>query len=175
MSGSLPESAYAKRCGRTAANIEGPFYKEGAPTRDDLREKGATGSEILLTGYVYDRKCNPIEGALIDVWHADHSGSYDNKGVLFRGKQITGENGRFSVRSIRPGHYKVGRGFRPSHLHFKVSAAGSRSLTTQLYFPDDPYNEKDQFFDSSLLVSHRPFNGCSMPPTYQEFGYDFAL
>jgi catechol 1,2-dioxygenase len=31
------------------------------------------------------------------------------------------------------------RGFRPAHIHIKVSYPGFETLTTQLYFEGDPY------------------------------------
>ena len=34
----------------------------------------------------------------------------------------------------------------------KLSAAGHAPLTTQLYFPDDPFNEGDPFIRKSLVI-----------------------
>jgi protocatechuate 3,4-dioxygenase beta subunit len=35
----------------------------------------------------------------------------------------------------------------------KVHVPGRPSLTTQLYFPDDPYNEGDAFIRPSLVMA----------------------
>ena len=45
-----------------------------------------------------------------------------------------------------------GRQFRPAHVHVKLSAKDHRGLTTQLYFPDDPFNKVDPFIHSSLVM-----------------------
>ena len=37
-----------------------------------------TGTRLTVTGYVYDTACQPIPGALLDFWHCDDAGVYDN-------------------------------------------------------------------------------------------------
>ena len=100
----------------------------------------------------------PVVGAVLDVWHADHAGHYDNDGSNlvtershFRGKLRTDRQGRFELRSILPGRYLNGPTYRPSHVHVKLSARGFAPLTTQLYFEGDPYNERDSFIRRSLV------------------------
>ena len=51
-----------------------------------------------------------------------------------------------------PGRYLNGAQYRPAHVHVKVSAAGHVPLTTQLYFPDDPYNAIDPFIKNKQIV-----------------------
>ncbi len=46
--------------------------------------------------------------------------------------------------------------YRPAHIHVKVSAPGHAPLTTQLYFPEDPYNAGDPFIDRSLIMEVSP-------------------
>ena len=41
---------------------------------------------------------------------------------------------------------------RTRHYHFKVQAPGSRLLTTQLYFPDEPANRRDGLFRRDLVM-----------------------
>jgi protocatechuate 3,4-dioxygenase beta subunit len=36
----------------------------------------------------FDRHCRPLGGALVDVWHADDKGEYDNTGFRYRGPQL---------------------------------------------------------------------------------------
>ena len=38
-----------------------------------------------------------------------------------------------------PGAYLQASGYRPAHLHYRVSAAGFATLVTQIYFAGDPY------------------------------------
>ena len=132
----------------TARQTEGPFFKPRSPLRSDLREAGSRGDEIELSGFVLTRTCRPLANALVDLWHADERGEYDNRGFRFRGHQRTDASGRYRFRTIRPAVY-VGR---TRHYHVKVQAAGSRLLTTQLYFPDEPENQRDSLFRRELLM-----------------------
>lgn len=139
-------------CGElTATNIEGPFFTANSPERNDIRA-GLPGPRLELTGTVFDSNCRPIPGALVDFWQADADGGYDTVGDIFRGHQLTSDGGTYSLSSIIPGRYLNGSQYRPSHIHVKVTA-GQRTLTTQLYFPDDPYNEIDPFIDFGLIVN----------------------
>src|SRR5437773_2103220 len=73
----------------TPAVTEGPYYKAGSPERTDLLEAGIPGTKLVITGYVYDRNCQPIAGAWLDFWQADGNGQYDNSGYKLRGHQFT--------------------------------------------------------------------------------------
>lgn len=132
----------------TLRQSEGPFFKPRSPLRDDLREAGASGVPVELSGFVLTRRCQPVAGALVDLWHADHKGDYDNSGFRYRGHQFTDAQGRFRFRTVRPAVY-IGR---TRHYHVKVQAKGSRILTTQLYFPDEPENRRDGLFRRELLM-----------------------
>ncbi len=138
-------------CGElTATNIEGPFFLPNSPERMDIRS-GELGPPLVLTGTVYDATCAPIHGALLDFWQADGDGSYDTDGTALRGHQSTLEDGSYRLSTIVPGRYLNGSQYRPAHIHVKVTAF-QRTLTTQLYFPNDPYNEVDPFIDFGLIV-----------------------
>lgn len=136
----------------TLAQTEGPFFKPRSPERIDLREASAGGKSVELTGYVLTRSCRPLSGALVDLWHADVRGEYDNSGFRYRGHQRTDASGRYRFRTIRPPAYHG----RTAHYHVKVQAPspaqGSRLLTTQLYFPDEPGNRRDRLFRRELLM-----------------------
>ena len=41
---------------------------------------------------------------------------------------------------------------RTRHYHVKVLSTGRQLLTTQLYFPDEPMNARDDFFSPALLM-----------------------
>ena len=127
---------------------EGPFFKPRSPERGDLRDARAGGVPVELTGFVLSRRCQPIAGALVDLWHAGADGEYDNKGFRYRGHQFTDAEGRYRFRTIRPAVY-VGR---TSHYHVKVQPRGGRVLTTQLYFPDEAGNSRDSMFRRELLM-----------------------
>jgi protocatechuate 3,4-dioxygenase beta subunit len=132
----------------TMSEEEGPYFKPSSPERADLIEPAMKGVPVELTGVVLGRTCRPLAGALVDIWHADDDGQYDNKGFRLRGHQFTDEEGRFRFRTIKPGLYPG----RTRHYHVKVQAKGSGLLTTQLYFVDEPRNRQDGLFNKNLLM-----------------------
>ena len=132
----------------TVRETEGPFFKPRSPERSDLREPGAGGSPFELSGLVLTRSCRPLSGAVVDLWHADDKGEYDNVGFRYRGHVITAPDGTFRFRTIVPALYSG----RTRHYHVKVQAPDSRLLTTQLYFPNEPANLRDGLFQRELLM-----------------------
>jgi protocatechuate 3,4-dioxygenase beta subunit len=133
----------------TRPQIEGPFFKPSTPLRGDLREPGTAGRPVELAGYVLTRSCRPVAGALVELWHADDQGEYDNKGFRLRGHLFADAKGHYAFRTIMPGLYPG----RTRHFHVKVQAAAeSPVLTTQLYFPDEPRNQEDDLFRPELLM-----------------------
>ena len=127
---------------------EGPFFKPKSPERSNLHEPGAGGRPFELSGFVLTRRCRPLGGAVVDLWHADDKGQYDDTGFRYRGHVTTGPDGAFRFRTIMPAVYPG----RTRHYHVKVQAPGSRLLTTQLYFPDEPANRRDGLFQQALLM-----------------------
>jgi len=152
----MPRVRPQPQCGpATADNIEGPFYKQGAPSRSVLAAKDDRGTRFALSGVVMSTACEPIAKAEVDVWHADATGGYDNDGYKFRGTMLTDDHGRYDLRTIIPGRYLNGSTYRPAHIHVKVRASKREELTTQLYFDGDPYNAKDPFIVESLIMKHK--------------------
>ncbi|MEZ4496212.1 MAG: hypothetical protein R2845_05380 [Thermomicrobiales bacterium] len=136
----------------TLAQTEGPYFTPDSPERTSLREEGMAGTPLRVTGYVYSSGCDPAPNALLDFWHCDDAGVYDNEGYRLRGHQFTDDDGRFTLETIVPGVYPG----RTRHIHVKVQAAGGPVLTTQLYFPDEPGNERDGIFDPLLVMDIEP-------------------
>ena len=123
--------------------------KPRSPQRSDLREPGIAGQPVELSGFVLTRACQPIPGALVDLWHADMRGDYDNTGFRLRGHVFTDDQGGFLFRTIMPGLYPG----RTRHYHVKIQAPGaSRVLTTQFYFPNERLNRTDGLFRRELLM-----------------------
>src|SRR6185503_20939349 len=91
---------------------------------------------------------------IVDVWHASAGGEYDNNSdkFQFRGRMRPGRCGRYRFETVMPGQYDLGEAKRPAHIHFKISAAGYRPLTTQLYFKGDPWLARDPFVRKSLII-----------------------
>ena len=143
-----PACADADDIDETLAQTEGPFYTPSAPERRSLLEEGITGTPLTVAGYVYATGCQPVPGALLDFWHADDAGDYDNVGYRLRGHQFADDDGRWELETILPGLYPG----RTRHIHVKVQAPNGPVLTTQLYFPDEPTNATDGIFHPDLVI-----------------------
>ncbi len=159
----LAGAANAVAAEKTPAQPEGPFYpvrdqldKDADMTRVAGRTASALGAPILLSGKVVDVATGqPLVGALVEFWQACESGKYNhprdpNNAPLdpnfqYWAQVVTDSDGRFGLKTIKPGAYPAGGGWvRPPHIHVKVHKAGYPSLTTQLYFAGDEYNDADQ-------------------------------
>ena len=132
----------------TVRQTEGPFYKPRSPQRADLREPGLRGQPVEVSGRVLTRACRPVAGALVDLWHADAGGDYDNDGFRCRGHVFADAEGRFRFLTILPAVYPG----RTRHYHVKVQAPRRPVLTTQLYFPGEAENRRDSLFRRELLM-----------------------
>jgi protocatechuate 3,4-dioxygenase beta subunit len=132
----------------TIRQTEGPYFKPSSPQRADLVERDAKGQLVEITGQVLTRSCRPVERALLDLWHADEHGEYDNAGFRYRGHVFSDGEGRYRLRTIMPALYPG----RTRHYHIKVQAPERPVLTTQLYFPDEPANRRDGLFRRDLVM-----------------------
>jgi protocatechuate 3,4-dioxygenase beta subunit len=144
----LPPTPACGDASETPPQTEGPFYTPDTPERSSLRGDGP-GTPLAVEGVVLTTACDPVAGALLDWWHADDDGEYDNEGYRFRGHHFADDEGRFRLETIVPGLYPG----RTRHLHVKVQRAGGEVLTTQLYFPGEERNERDSIFDPALVMT----------------------
>lgn len=132
----------------TIRQTEGPYFKPRSPERADLVQPNSRARVVELSGLVFTRSCRPVARALVDLWHADDRGDYDNSGFRHRGHLFTDAEGRYRFRTIVAGVYPG----RARHYHVKVQAPERPVLTTQLYFPDDPGNRRDGLFRRELVM-----------------------
>jgi len=140
--------------GTTSASVtpsltEGPYYKSGSPEQADLYQEGMAGTKLVVTGYVYDTNCQPVDHAWLDFWQADGNGNYDNSGYTLRGHQYTDANGRFQLTTVVPGLYPG----RTEHIHVKIQTPNGQIITSQLFFPGVTQNDSDGIYNASLLLS----------------------
>ena len=143
-----PAYSLAQSCGpQTSRQTEGPFFKPSSPRRISLMEKGAP--TLVVTGRVLSKDCKPLANALLDFWHADEEGAYDNQGFRYRGHQFTDAEGRYRLETIVPAVYPG----RTRHIHVKVQPQGGRILTTQIYFPGEAANRRDGLFREELTIT----------------------
>ena len=136
------------------AHVEmGPFYKKRAPATTMLRSAGDPGMPLAISGRVLTINGEPVPGATIEVWQANHGGLYDLEGYRYRAAITPPPTGAYTFESIMPGHYpaRVAR-----HVHYFVTAPGHKSLTTQLYFATDEVfdgNPNKNFTKDPLITS----------------------
>ncbi len=132
---------------QTPREIEGPYFRLGAPMRSNLLEPGDK-PELILSGRVLNERGKPIPGAIVQIWTSDHAGNYDMVGYKYHGYQYTDEEGRYQFVTIIPGAYEPRKA---KHIHVKVQGVSS-PITTQLYIEGEPGNEEDDFYNPDLLV-----------------------
>lgn len=146
-----PTPACVDNAEATRAQTEGPFYEPNSPEKSNFVGDVGTGTKIVLTGAVLTTACRPVGRALLDVWHADPDGEYDNDGFRLRGHFFTDDQGAYRLETVVPGNYTG----RTKHFHVKVRPPSGKVLTTQLYFPGEPRNEDDSIFRPELLMDVR--------------------
>ncbi|MCC2678083.1 MAG: hypothetical protein K0R29_659 [Pseudobdellovibrio sp.] len=160
----LAAGTAASQCTRllTPRQPEGPFYPivDQVDTDADLIQLSgasqiAEGQIIVIEGQVKDQRCNPVQGALVEIWQACHSGRYNHPSdpntaeldpnFQYWGKAVTDKNGNYRFRTILPGAYPADDTWvRPPHIHYKISKKGYLELITQMYFTgNDDLNASD--------------------------------
>ena len=167
-------------CSLTPEQTEGPYYFDVDRIRSDIRED-RDGTPLRLALRVRDAtSCEPIENAVVEIWHCDALGIYSgfvaastgsgsgrDDETFLRGAQVTNGNGIVQFKTVYPGWYRG----RTVHIHAMVHLDRSSLLTSQLYFDDefterihavapysqaagrDTFNSNDSIFDESLLLT----------------------
>jgi len=148
----------------TPGDIEGPFYKAGAPARASLLDPASRAERLVLTGVVSGTDCRPLANLPLDFWHADEHGAYDNAGYRYRGLVRTDAQGRYRLETNLPPPYSG----RPRHIHVKLLPPGGKVLTTQLYFPGEARGA-----DRALVVKME--RADAEPRGGRRATYDFVL
>ncbi|KQY36067.1 protocatechuate 3,4-dioxygenase subunit beta [Rhizobium sp. Root483D2] len=114
--------------------------------------ESAIGERIIVHGRVLDERGHSVAGALLEFWQANAGGRYRHKKESYLaaldpnfggcGRTITGEDGTYRFRTVRPGAYPWPNGvndWRPAHIHFSIFGHGfAQRLITQMYFEGDP-------------------------------------
>lgn len=182
----------------TEPTILGPFYLPGAPQRATGEQIGRPqdGSPVLIRGRVTDVAGGPVAGATLDVWQGSGNGLYDIQDpeqppYNLRGVFITGPDGRYEFRAVRPVSYPIPTDgpvgdlirhaarhhWRAAHIHAIVSAPGCRPVTTHIFDADNPYLDSDAVFGvrDSLVRQFRPAGPDDPSDVSFVVEMDFAL
>jgi len=134
---------------QTTANLLGPFWRAGSPREDNgasIVRSPTPGDPVFVTSLVVGLDGRPVAGAEVDVWNTSGEGLYENQDpgqaeMNLRGKFVTGQDGRFSLRTVKPAGYPIpvngpvgdllraqGRhNMRPAHIHFLISKPGYKT------------------------------------------------
>ena len=142
--------AAAGTCTMTPAKTVGPYFVDEKLLRSDVRANTSDGAvqagvplTLRLQVFDADHDCAPVQGATVDIWHANASGLYSDEsanGTLgqnwLRGYQTTDADGLVTFTTIYPGWYTG----RTVHIHFKVriynGTTETLEFTSQLFFTD---------------------------------------
>ncbi len=165
----------------TEATVTGPFFTEASPEvpiGGDIAGQ-AKGQPCWVEGTVTGTEGNAVPGARIEVWQADADGLYD---VQYAGQRVSGRahlfadaRGQYAFWALTPTPYSIpqdgpvgsllqrtGRSpMRASHLHFRVTAPGMRTLVTHIFVEGDDLLDSDAVFGVKRSLV-RPFR--QQPP-----------
>jgi catechol 1,2-dioxygenase len=190
----VEQQVFGDRAG-TQGTILGPYHLPDAPMLEEPyelpRRPDEAGDPVVVQGQVTDDDGAPLEGVVLDVWHADAKGLYSGfdpslpEGIL-RGKVTTDAEGRYTYRTVLPAPYTIPEDgptgamvhaagwspWRPAHIHVIVSSDGYTPLVTQLYIDSSDYLDND--------VAKAVKDDLIVHPTKRDDGdlgitYDFRL
>jgi len=155
------KDAVPASCIQTTRDLfgEGPFYTQNPPAIQNavLAAAQEPGERLIIRGRLFGLDCKKIlPNTVIDVWHANAIGEYDNAGFNLRGQTLTDDQGYYSFETIKPGKYLNGIRYRPAHIHFKITPPGFETLTTQLYFEGD----SDLKFDMAIQTKRAGYEAA---------------
>jgi protocatechuate 3,4-dioxygenase beta subunit len=144
----------APACAFTMAAGSGPYYRAGAPRRTNFDRYGDAGDPVVLTGTVTNSDCDPLR-VILDIWHADPDGVYDNKTAQYRyrGRIFTPADGTFTLYTLKPAWYPAGARIRAPHIHYSVVKGGATIFTSEVYFDGDKHNASDLLWDPALTIA----------------------
>ena len=167
MAGSLGVSSLVclqNHAAHSTHNLLGPFWRLNSPPSANgasILRSPTPGPAMHVRAQVVDAAGAPVAQALVDVWHCDATGLYENQAqareighadMNLRGKFTTDAQGRFDFWSIKPVGYPIPtdgvvgpmlkaqnrHAMRPAHVHALVVKPGFKTLISQVYAHDDP-------------------------------------
>lgn len=115
-----------------------------------LSPEAEPGTPLIVSGTIYAADGRtPLEGATLFAYHTDARGIYsEQRGeppatARLRGRLLTGRDGRYEFRTIRPASYPGST--NPQHIHASVKAQGhAERWIAEYWFEDDPLLPKTE-------------------------------
>jgi len=176
--GGLSRSAMAAYT-LTPTLTEGPFCLDSVANnllRSDIRTSSVTGTialgypmvlTITVSQLAGNGKITPLQGAYVDIWHADTDGNYSGESNFgaadltaedyLRGYQITNARGAVKFITIYPGWYSS----RTTHIHVRIrtysGTAAVYDQATQLFF--------DESMTETIYTSVSPYTDRGLKDT----------
>ncbi|MEZ4828348.1 MAG: intradiol ring-cleavage dioxygenase [Bacteroidia bacterium] len=139
-------------CEVSPTETAGPFPTKNPASlilTDITSDRTGLPMEIVITIQNRNNGCEPLAGAIVDIWHCDKDGYYSEYGGtsmqsadftsvhFLRGRQTTNTEGQVGFNSIFPGWYSG----RAPHIHVHIyDSDGNSLLVTQIAFPTDTCN-----------------------------------
>jgi protocatechuate 3,4-dioxygenase, alpha subunit len=133
----------------TPSQTIGPFFAVGLcwPDGPDVVADGTPGA-VWIGGRVLDGAGEPVADALVETWQADAEGRFahpddprraPSAGFRGFGRCPTDDEGRWAVRTVKPGPVPSPSGGPAApHVNVSVFARGLLNrVVTRIYFPDE--------------------------------------
>ncbi len=165
--------------------LEGAYYPDPLPVDRDndllfvrtSNDEPAKGKITHLTGSIRTIDGKPVRNAIVEIWQADSTGSYlpgkgnpsagRDQNFQGYGKTVTGVDGSFYFRTIRPSSYTRNGVRRAPHINVVASLNGVRIFTSQMLIEGHPANREDGFYKQIptqqerdlVVVPFRPIPG----------------
>ncbi len=123
---------------------------------DTLPKYSNTEPKLLISGTIYKKDGKtPAKDIILYVYHTNRQGIYETRGDekgwarrhgFIRGWIKTGNDGKYSIYTFRPGAYP-GR-TEPEHIHLTIKEPGKNE-----YYIDDIMFEDDPLLTNSVKIS----------------------
>jgi len=134
-------------------------------TSNNLRRKSgsykfAQGHFVNIVGRVLDSNCTPVTGATVRIWQTNAMGvlendpnAVDDKDPNFSGSgtAVTNNLGFYSFFTVMPAATEN----RAPHIKLSVYHSELAGLETEMFFPNQHLNERDQTLKRQLNIRNR--------------------